>query len=439
MNVKLNYSFGQNTQLGKDKEFNTDAVLEFPIPNGHVFLVCDGHDGDEGHGALASKLTAESIKKYFFNKNYKDTLHALTNAVTFANFSVFEQAEKDPKYKNIGSTIAILIYRNGKVYYAYAGDSRIYLHKDGKLKALTLDHVDDKYNPAESEVNILLGKEKDIKFGVCKAPFQVAVNDRFVLCTDGLTDVVSNDEISEVVGDHNTSPDHKAMLLMQKVDENAGSGNASIQVIEFDDKHKVPRGSIKTKQIINIIAIVLGIGVIGIGAFLSYNYFSNRPSKSTTEAPKKIKKEIPIIDIPEPEEKAVPVVEDKKTETKDKVEASKPEAVKPESKPAIESKVVGDQFFYHQVQFGENLYRLSLRYGVSQEELKKINGSKAVNLIAGNSLKVPVRAVHVVKKGESYSVLSDKYNIKIDIICRANKLDRNQPLSEGEKVAIPFK
>ncbi len=68
MNTKLNYSFGSITQLGKQQDFNSDAIIEFSILDGHVFVICDGHDGDEGHGALAAKLTADSIKKYFHNR-----------------------------------------------------------------------------------------------------------------------------------------------------------------------------------------------------------------------------------------------------------------------------------------------------------------------------------------------------------------------------------
>jgi len=73
MENKLYLSSGSKTQAGSAKEFNTDAMVDFTILDGHVFAVCDGHDGVNGHGALSSKLVTESIKKYlvFIKSNFK--------------------------------------------------------------------------------------------------------------------------------------------------------------------------------------------------------------------------------------------------------------------------------------------------------------------------------------------------------------------------------
>ena len=233
MSDKYHLSSGNITHPGLVKEFNSDSILDFTIPDGHVFLVCDGHEGPGGHAALASKLTSESIKKYFYNRSYKDVNHALTNAVTYANYTVYEQSVKEEKYNGIGSTLAIIIYRDNKVYYAYAGDSRIYLYNDQKLQALTRDHVVDPQNVKESEVNVLIGANKDIRFGVSKNPLAVNENDLFLLCTDGLTDALTEDEITEVLSDPNMSPEHKCLILNQRVVDKGGDDNVSIQIIEF--------------------------------------------------------------------------------------------------------------------------------------------------------------------------------------------------------------
>lgn len=436
MVAKLNYSFGSISQLGKEKEFNTDSIIDFAIQDGHVFLLCDGHDGNEGHGALAAKLTAESIKKYFFNRTYKNLLAALTNAVTFANFSVHEQSLKDAKYNNIGATLAILIYKNNKVYYAYAGDSRIYLYKNQALKALTLDHVADRYNPAGSDVNVLVGRNRDIKFGVCKSPLEITVGDKILLCTDGLSDVVIKEDIAEVLQDDDTSPDHKAMLLAKKADENDGADNTSVYVVEFDNNIPVPKAKKNISKLLKTgVLAILVAGILGFGGFKAYEFFTNRDNS-------KIEKEALVMQEAEKPIVKESVVKDSVTVlAKAKIEkelaVKKSETVK--KKTPSHTNTNQNSLFEHKIKFGENLYRLSLRYGISQQQLININGNKAKNLIAGSIIKIPVKAVHIVAKGESYSFISDKYNVKIDVICRANKLDKNQALSEGKKIAIPKK
>lgn len=432
MSKKINYTFGSMTQLGSEQSFNTDAIIDFPIVEGHVFLVCDGHNGDEGHGALAAKLTAESIKKYFYNKSYKDMLSALTNAVSFANYAVNSQAQKDTKYRNIGATLAILIFKNQKIYYAYAGDSRIYLYKNEQLKALTLDHVEDRYKPSSSEVNVLIGRNKDIKFGVCKTPLQASEDDCFLICTDGLSDVLDNHEIVNIIGDKDTSPDHKALLLVQKVQDKQGKDNVSAYVVEFSGKtveHK-PQTTKKNTKI--LLFAILGI-VMVLGVIFGIKFFKTDDQQEKNQVQVASEKE------------EIFATEDLAMEDTVSEEVSQPTELEPEKieeKVQINKEKIADNtqtvFFQHKIQYGENLYRISLRYGVSQQKIIDLNGELAKKFIAGEKLKIPIKAIHMVKKGESYSILSDKYNVKIESICRANQLDKNQSLSEGAKMLIPF-
>ncbi len=440
MSTNLNYSFGSITQLGKQKDFNTDSIIEFSIHDGHVFVVCDGHDGDGGHGALAAKLTSDSIKKYFHNRSYKDINIALTNAVTYANYVVYEQSTKDEKYRNIGSTLAILIYHKNKAHFAYAGDSRIYLHKDEKLKALTLDHVVDRYNPAGSEVNVIIGRNKDIKFGVCKTPIELNENDKFLLCSDGLTDFVTNEEIGTIISNKDTSPDHKTLLLAKKADENDGTDNASIHIVEFDNNHPVPKNKITIDKNFKLILIALfSIIIVGFGGFKGYQYLVKENANKKTEKTETVNtKELdPKQTAVEKKKKNTPEIKPITKKTEEIKAETKPTPVKKE--PSAKSEANKPTYYTHKIKFGENLYRIAIRYGVTQKKLIQINGDKAKKLIAGSSLKIPVLAIHIVKKGESYSVISDKYNIKIDAICRTNKITKTQALSEGKKIIIPRK
>ncbi len=134
--------------------------------------------------------------------------------------------------------------------------------------------------------------------------------------------------------------------------------------------------------------------------------------------------------------------EAQKSESKPKKEAqaNSSEAIKSaKSEQQTSESHNGSATTQHKVGSGENLYRIAIRYGVTQVQLKEINGSKAEKLKAGSNLTIPVKALHTVEQGESYSTLSDKYNVKIDRICTANNISASKPLKPGQKLIIPFK
>lgn len=437
MDKELHISFGNITDTGLVKEFNTDAAIDFKILNGHVFVVCDGHNGVDGHGALASKLVAESIKKYFYNRSYKDIAKALTNAITYANLTLFEQSKKDDKYNGIGSTLAIVIYREGQLFYAYAGDSRIYLYRNNKLQALTQDHVDDPANAVDADVKVLIGKSKDIKFGVCKTPLGVAEDDVFLLCTDGLTDQVPEDELVVVIGDEDKAPEHKCQDLIDLAKEKGGRDCTSIQVIEFSKlvEPKKERKTISLKPIIIGLLILAAIVIITKVGFIGYEAIKNRPAKDLMVEHPEFKEDVQEI-------KTNKLTTDEKVKQKklnqEKVSIeTKKEPIKTTAKKPVVEKANGVIYHDHVIKYGENLYRLAIRYNTTQKHLIELNGKKATSLVAGTKLKVPVTAIHVVKMGESFSVISDKYNVKIKLICHATDIVEGTPLKEGQTLIIP--
>lgn len=441
MTDKLSLNFGSKTDAGKVKPFNTDSLLDFPIFGGHVFLVCDGHDGAQGHGALAAKLTAESIKKYFYNKSYKDIQKALTNAITYANYTVFEQANKDTKYEGISSTLAILIYRNRKVYYAYAGDSRIYKFSDGVLQPLTRDHVADITHPKNAEVTIIIGKNKDLKFSVSKNPLVVNAGDQFLVCTDGLTDQLEHHEITAVLADENMASVHKAIQLIAAVNQKEASDNVSVHVVDFDhvadERPKSKVGNFKNILIYSVLALL----IVAAG----FTIYAKRDQLFTTK-----QKNIEIV--PQNNDKttiAHKVAASEVKKTTQKIDNVNQKETGKQSKAQIQlanententqaKKDDSKVYYTHHVQYGENLYRLGLRYHVSQQKLIEINHDIAKNLIAGSYLKIPVKSIYKVQPGDSYSVISDKFNVKISLIKKANKIEGNQPLKKGEELVIPW-
>jgi len=420
-------SYGSKTDNGLVKEFNTDSILEFKIPNGHIFVVCDGHNGKDGHGALASKLTTESIKKYFFNRSYKDIIKAITNAITFANVTLFEQINKDSKYEGIGSTIAIIIYYNNKIYYAYAGDSRIYILRDNELQLLTKDHVNNPSNPINEDVNILIGKNKNIKFGVCKKPIMPNINDTYLICSDGLTDKVDKDNILNILLDNDKSSEHKCQDLIDLANEKGGEDNISVQVLEFSEKIEKPKKRLNYKY------IALGVLAIIIATVIGFVEFNNKDVNSENI----IEKQQVIIEEPNiTDDNTLMVEEPKIEEIEQNNNITSKDIINKKQKKDLQ--IDSQEIYYnHKIKYGENLYRIAIRYNTTQLTLIKINGDKAKKLIAGTIIKIPVKALHKVKQGESFSSISNKYNTKIKAICLASKIDKNAPLKIGQTLIIP--
>ncbi|MBO7145567.1 MAG: LysM peptidoglycan-binding domain-containing protein [Salinivirgaceae bacterium] len=425
--MKFNINFGSISNLGKVKEHNTDAVVEFPIADGHVFAVCDGHDGVEFGGALAAKITTEEIKRYFFDRSYSNLSNALTNAVSYANYCVFNQANTNEKYNGIGSTLAILIVQNDEAYYASAGNSRIYIHKDGQIAQITRDHVEN------GEVSVLIGKEKNIKFSVCKNPIQLDGNETFMLCSDGLTSQLSDDEIFEVLNNSDMSSEMKTARLIDMANNAGGTDNISVQVIDFSTmtKKKEPQVSIW-----RTVAIVSSLLLFIIVFYEIYKYKVNegvvQPQIEGTVAPTPVSKtetsEQPADNQVKEQPKAVNTANGQAENTAAKTEPANNQA----------KKLNDNKIHIHIVEKGQNLFRIGLRYNVPYAKIEELNGDVAKNLTVGARLKIPVKAIHKIANGETIESIAARYGNPASDIIKANQLSDGEQLEVGDELVIPL-
>ncbi len=470
--------FGSTTHAGIVKEHNSDAVADFDIPDGHGFVVCDGRSGEQGHGALAAKLTAEEIKKYFYNRSYSNLSVALTNAVSYANYTVHQLSLKEEKFKGIGSTLAILLVYKNEVYYAYAGDSRIYFYSSGQIVPITRDHLPDNADRVNAEPLVLVGKEKDIKFGVCKNPILIEGHERFLICTDGLTDWVEPGEILEIIQDDDLSPEFKAVKLIEKANQAGGYDNVSVQIIEFstmETNNKKTNKSNDSKSSVWSLVAILAIALVVI--FIGYNGYKKllnegtdvHQNKTTESAVENLQSQSQYDMDQEEEMEEVKTSDDdtyyNESQTDDDLNAEdsvtgvaedtiesaikanqeqvrRPNVIVREEKKASEAELIQDDgeslVYYHLVEKGQNLFRIGLQYNVPLKTLEEINGEKATKLTVGEKLKIPVKALHKVQSGETLFALSKKYNSTVDDICKANKLDKNKGLTLGNTLVIPL-
>ena len=208
-------------------------------------VVCDGMGGAAGGNiasALAVKVISDKINASYRNQMRDSSIkNMLDSALTAANIEVFDFAEAQPDLRGMGTTVVCAIVRDNQAYIVHAGDSRAYVINNGNIRQITTDHsmVQDlllrgKITPEEAEhhpnKNIItraVGVNKAIEIDF--EQIDLEDDDTLLICTDGLSNYVSNDEMLELMSDgkHYAFADR----LVKKANENGGGDNITVVVI----------------------------------------------------------------------------------------------------------------------------------------------------------------------------------------------------------------
>lgn len=234
------------TDKGHVRDSNQDAyaVGEFSDEVAWA-VVCDGMGGAAG-GNIASALAVKVISDKI-NVSYREQMrdssikNMLDSALNAANVEVFDMAESKQELKGMGTTVVCAIVKDGQAYIAHAGDSRAYILKNGEISQITTDHsmVQDLLDrgkitseqalnhPNKNIITRAVGVDENIEIDFD----QIDLDDdtTLLLCTDGLSNYVSNEEILELTSDgkHYAFADR----LVNKANENGGGDNITAVVI----------------------------------------------------------------------------------------------------------------------------------------------------------------------------------------------------------------
>ena len=202
------------SHTGKVRTENEDVVylhVDGPTHSACAFaLVADGMGGSQG-GKRASEVAARTIAQMFGNGNGSPA-NALRKAFEAASKEIYREALRDKSLEGMGTTCVALAVRDSSAWAAWVGDSRLYLIRDKRMFQMTEDHSvvqqmvrDGLLTSAEAsehdERNVLtraLGSKKTVAVSVWDEPFPVRPGDRFLLCSDGLHDVVPEDDILNI-------------------------------------------------------------------------------------------------------------------------------------------------------------------------------------------------------------------------------------------------
>ena len=212
------------SHVGMKRNHNEDSFLMLPEEN--LFVVADGMGG-HASGEVASKIAVTEVTEFFKmtardqdctwpfkmdkSRNYDE--NRLSTAVKLANSRIFETSQNESKYRGMGTTIVTTHFVNGAAYVGHVGDSRVYrfVHADQKLQPITEDHslLNDyirakKLTPEEIEnfphKNVIvraLGMKDTVLVDVSKV--EPKENDIFLLCSDGLSGMISDEKMTEII------------------------------------------------------------------------------------------------------------------------------------------------------------------------------------------------------------------------------------------------
>jgi serine/threonine protein phosphatase PrpC len=225
---------------GRKRRHNEDAyVCEPPL-----FAIADGMGGARA-GEVASSIAAAAVQAGEVDGDGKDRVAALIQA---ANRNVYERSSSDAEVAGMGTTMTIALVEDATVTFGHVGDSRAYVLRDGSLEQLTDDHSlvaelvrggklsaeEAEHHPQRSVITRALGTDPDVDVDTFSV--DAREGDVFVLCSDGLTDMVADEEIGEVLSERRGSLDEAAKELVHRANKAGGQDNITVIAFEITDE-----------------------------------------------------------------------------------------------------------------------------------------------------------------------------------------------------------
>jgi serine/threonine protein phosphatase PrpC len=226
------------TDVGRARQSNEDSFLE----RSPLFVVADGMGGARA-GEVASAIAVETAKGSHVGDSPESDL---AEVVKEANREIYRKAQEDAEHAGMGTTFTGALVTGSEVAIGHVGDSRMYRYRDGELERLTQDHslVEEfvrqgKLTPEEAEVHPqrsiitrALGPEPDVEVDTFTFPGRAG--DVYLICSDGLTGMISEDAIAEILRTSD-SLEVAAKQLVDAANENGGRDNITVVLFRLED------------------------------------------------------------------------------------------------------------------------------------------------------------------------------------------------------------
>ena len=227
------------TDIGLVRSCNEDSLLSLPAD---TYMVADGMGGHAA-GEVASHIFVETARKMLSVPDVCYSELLLKKIVLQANQDILQRVAEHPEYSGMGTTATVFHLEGSQGMWAHVGDSRLYLLRDGCLRQVTRDHslVSDlvengtitqeqaKNHPRKNVLMRAVGVEEELV--VDTGSFAVQPGDKMLLCSDGLTNMVENDKIRQLLEAGTADP---AAALAAAALEAGGLDNVTALVVEYN-------------------------------------------------------------------------------------------------------------------------------------------------------------------------------------------------------------
>lgn len=228
--------YGVSTHPGRRRRHNEDAyVIEPPL-----FAVADGMGGAKA-GEVASSLAAAALKE---NNGGTGGEERVTALIQEANRRVFRRANEDREAAGMGTTMTVALVEDNRVAFGHVGDSRAYLIREGEIEQLTDDHSlvaelvrggkltpeEADTHPQRSVITRAVGTEPDVD--VDTFTIEPESGDLFLICSDGLTDMVDDETILRAVEENRSNLEVAAKALINAANKEGGEDNITVVFFE---------------------------------------------------------------------------------------------------------------------------------------------------------------------------------------------------------------
>jgi serine/threonine protein phosphatase PrpC len=248
---QLRLEVAQLTDVGRKREHNEDNMA-YVIPKdqqvmakkGALFIVADGMGGHAA-GEVASEIAVDTVSNVYYQNDSDDIALSLLHAIKRANSLIHQRAAENMLRSGMGTTCVAAVLRGNIAYIANVGDSRAYLVRNGQVKQVSQDHswvaeqvraglLSEDQARTHAQRNVItrcLGTQADVEIDVF--PEQIEDKDALVLCSDGLSGLVSDDEIRKIVDQ--SGPQDSVYHLVQRANENGGPDNITAIVVSIQE------------------------------------------------------------------------------------------------------------------------------------------------------------------------------------------------------------
>lgn len=240
------------TDVGMVRQVNQDYVFTTGKPLGilqNLFVVADGMGGHQA-GDYASKCTVEVMIKELAKSEGEDIERVLVKAIKAANREIIKEASADEHLKGMGTTVVVATVKEQMLYFANVGDSRLYLINQG-IQQLSKDHSlveemvrlggikpeEAKHHPDKNIITRAIGAKADVDVDFYE--HRLKRGDIILMCTDGLSNMVEDEELFHIVQGSRDIVEAGEMLV-EAAKENGGTDNIGVVLFEpFADEVSV--------------------------------------------------------------------------------------------------------------------------------------------------------------------------------------------------------